>query len=125
MADFHNETDKRALLYQCTASLRGVDVVRLFNTVFAHTSLEMTKSDRFSDRELQSVCARHCLNHHFPELALIPSLPVFAVYLHAIKDDLSLFTTDACFGSWIPLSTTTLLLNNYCRLDHAGNKIFI
>lgn len=37
------------------------------------------------------------MNHHLPQLALNPSLPVFAVYQHAIKDDLSLFTTMSCF----------------------------
>lgn len=39
--------------------------------------------------------------HRFPQLTLNPSLPVFAVYQHAIKDDLSLFTTTICFDSWI------------------------
>lgn len=107
VANFHNETVKRALPYQCTASWAAWMLSGSLTLCFAHTSLkEITKSGHVRDRQVKTECKRYCMNHHLPELALNPSLPVFAVYQHAIKDDLSLFTTNVCFGSWISLCIT-------------------
>lgn len=66
------------------------------NTVLAHTSLKKkritNRVDTFIVRQVETECYRYKPST-IPQLALNPSLLVFAVYQHAIKDDLSLFTT--------------------------------
>lgn len=118
VANFHEETDflKKGSAIPVHCFMNDTWILSGSSTLFAHTSLKRInkKVHIFRNGQVETEC-----NRYDPSLPSVDfeSLSVFAVYQHAIKDDLSLFTTMACFGSCISFSSMIyikVIISQYC-----------